>query len=443
MFPVVEDLDGLQSLKQARAQWLETQDDIAAWNSWCYHLFDMKCGMYVIVSGGADGGLQLLAPLCNARYRNESPLFDGERGADARERCARAQQRFPRAKRHHLRPADTWAFNGPLVDNWCSAIPWGTGWCASVEELLNAAAKRLPDGSVHEFMFNPRDYPQLRVGLRRPQPLPPMGTRGWRRHSRPSACYRGGGRLYHVLPVLSQYTLADSVDTPVPPVRCFRDDPPVVPEWAERLPKVVFRGSATSPHGDDGNQRLRAARILRNSKYADVRLTGPSYRFRLTSRGRVEASDLAVTGVPSDLAGGYLTPSEQGKYRMGLYIEGNSGADRLPMMLASRMLVIAVRSSAPAISWMRDGTLVAGEHYVECASVEDLPRVVEWWAERSRDAQAMAERGHACWRAHMQRGAVVDAFATAIAGPRPPPLLVGPFTSSHRESFGPTECPSA
>ena len=425
--PVVDDIDGLRDLLQVRARWLEARDASAAWNSWCYHLFDVKCGMYVIASGGMDGGLTLLAPICNAAYCNESSAFVGKRGAEALEYCVRTQQRFPPAKRHRLRPADTWAFNGPLVDNWHAGAPWGAGWCATVTRLLDAAAKRLPDGSVHEFMFNPRDYPQLRVGLQRPGPLPRLGSQGWRRYSRPSACYRGAGRLYHMLPVLSQYTFPDSVDTPVPPVRCFDDEPPDVPEWEERLPKAVFRGSATSPYGDRGNQRLGAVRALQGSAHADARLTGPSYRFRLVGRGRVEASGLAITGVPPELSGGYMSPAEQCRYRMGLYIEGNSGADRLPIMLASRMLVIAVRSRAPMVSWLRDGTLVAGEHYVECASVEDLPRVVEWWALHPSDAQAVAERGRACWESHMTRDAVVNAYAKAMAGPRPPPLLVHPM----------------
>lgn len=416
VLPVVTDLDGIRSLMELRTQCgASACDSDRAWNSLCYQLFDMRCGMYAAIEPGR--GLLVLAPLCNEAYCNESRAL-----GDARQTCEEQQRHFPPSKRQRLRHPSSWSFNGPLIDNWTPSVPWGASWSGRVARVLDHAAKQMPSGAVREVLFNPRDYPQLEINMRRPSIIPRRGTRGWRRHSRPWACYSDGRKLFRMLPVLSQYTRPGSVDTPVPPLRCCDDVAVRAPPWEHRKPQLVFRGSATSPHRDDANKRMRAVRLLARSPHANAALTSPSYRFRIDARG-IHSSAAARTGLDPELCGEWMDMHEQARYRMGLYIEGNSGADRLAAMLGATMLVVTVRSDLPAVCWLRDGTLVAGQHYVACDSVEELPSLVAAWAARPDDAMCIAERGRAAWDKHMQREAVVDAYARAIAGPLPPPLF--------------------
>ena len=425
----------VRSLRDLREAWEarrrfwgegDADGDRRAWNSWCYQFHHMGCGAYA----AGNGGRRLVVVMKNRAYAAPwaSLRCGGARGRGLRDACEALQRRnFPPARRCELRPDERgWALNGPLLDNWAGSAPL---FDARLEAML-AATARAAGAARFEVMLNRRDYPQVAVGLADPfagfaPPRADGAARGaWLEHARPTLrC--GAAAFYDMLPVLSQYTAPRFADTPVPPLRALTEPAPAPPPpWEERRPAAIFRGSATSPHPDARSQRLRAYELLRDSDLADVRLTGLSARFRVRD-GAVHATDHGDARWRDVGRRHFLTLDEQARRcRWALYLEGNAGADRLGALLAREFLVIAVASDAPAVSWLRDGTLRAGTHYLECPEVEALPARLAWCAHNPDACRAVARAGHAAWRARMRPDGALADWAAALAAPPPPPWRV-------------------
>ena len=384
----------------------------AAWNSLCYQLLYMGRGVLVVVRGGR---VALFACLHNTAYQAPWAALRGPAGADPVAYCQGAQRRVPPHRRVEIRPDPrSWSLNGPLLDNWVPPKAWGVddGRVRGMHAVVTAAARHLAPQRTVEFMLNPRDHPQLRCNLHSPHACgdDPGRTPAWREAAVPSV-----DGLVELLPVLSQYTSDDFLDIPVPPVRAWQEAAaPLARLAAPRLPRAVFRGSAT---GGVDNQRIALARALRRCPLADVKITGQSTRFRVDSTRVIHAPpalEPCIRGAP-------LTMDEQCEFAWAFYVEGNAGADRLPALLARRFVVIVLASRAPALVWLRDGTLRPHVHYVPCPSVEEAETVLAWCQGHPGDCERIAEAGHAAWMSHMSREAIEEQYARAMNAPLPPP----------------------
>ena len=321
----------------------------------------------------------------------------------------------------------SWSLNGPLLDNWVPPKAWGVddGRVRGMHAVVTAAARHMAPQRTAEFMLNPRDHPQLRCNLRSPHVCDDDSARpsAWREATFPSA-----DGLIELLPVLSQYTSDDFLDVPVAPVRAWQEaDAPLGHPAAHRLPRAVFRGSAT---GGVDNQRIALARALRRCPLADVKITGQSTRFRVDAARVIHvppALEPCIRGAP-------LTMDEQCAFAWAFYVEGNAGADRLPALLARRFVVIVLASRAPALVWLRDGTLRPHVHYVPCPSVDKAAEVLAWCNSQPATCARIAEAGHAAWVRYMSRNAIEVQYARAMEAPLPPPA---PRACTHQQKKRP------
>lgn len=416
---------------------IAAEDDRRAWNSWCYQFHHMGFGAYLACDGCDKMCVVIMR---NTSYKAPYPPLrvPGKRNATAVQKCVDLQRRnFPRKKWVRIREHDsTWSLNGPLLDNWDGD---GQLFDSRLREMVEAVrrANQLRGGGRFQVMLNRRDYPQMAVNLRDPflrftgRSTRECAAGVWQRYARPCTLHNHGA-FYDMLPIFSQYTLPSFADIAVPPIRTVNDTPPTPPEWSSRKPMAIFRGTATSPHRDRDSQRLRAYALLRDCPFADVRLTGLSARFRVCD-GAVHVTNHHDAKWRDVGQQHFLTLDEQAKRcRWALYIEGNAGADRFAELLAREFLVIAVDSDAPVVSWLRDRRVQANVHYLRCASVEELPKLLAWCAKNPERCRTIAKSGLDAYQQFMTPEGVALAFVSALSSPPPPPwrLPVNPHCHS-------------
>ena len=379
----------------------------AMWNALSYTFKLRRCAIYCLW----DGSTLTMIPFCNADYTNNWPDRAGEGGLVV-ERLQKTTPFVP--LRANWR---TWSCNGALVDNWQSEpVDWSRGALGDWHAMLEASCAAHVAGRCTEFILNRRDHPILREGAREPCELP------WSDCEIPDPkpwlfanCIPEREGVYRLAPILSQYTSPDFLDVPIPPLAAWRlDNDTEPPPWDTRAPRAVFRGSATAPIGGAASARTRAVRALRGTCH-DASLTGHSSRFRFDGSGvivgssRGEIEDACEKRIASSMP----VSQQAQKYQCAIYIEGNSGADRLAELLSLGFLVAVVRSHAPLVVWLRDGTLVAGVHYLDVASPEDLPVALEILRKSPDRARAIAMAGHSAWRAHMRTKSIIARVALA------------------------------
>jgi hypothetical protein len=380
------------------------------WNTLCYTFFHTRCAIYCAWRAGR----LTMIPYNNADYRNDWPEAVGEGGALVK-RIAEA------ARGVAIRPNwRTWSCNGALVDNWeYDPRDWGQDDAAPWRDLLERACARIPRGETAEFILNKRDNPLLFVGFREPSPLPwrsvsteaPSAARGpWRECAVADAL-----GFYHFAPILSQYTSSESLDVPVPPLADYLAGAPPATAWADRAPIAIFRGTATTPLGGATSQRARVVRALCGTEH-DAALTGHSVRFRFDATGRIGHTTREETEEACGARiGRAVAMDAQARACQGVvYAEGNAGANRLGGLLAREFLVAVVRSEAPTVVWLRDGTLVAGSDYLDVDQPESLPSALRVLREKPQTARAIACRGKNIWEMCMQRDEIDRRYRDAI-----------------------------
>lgn len=355
-----------------------------------------------------------MVPYNNVGYRNDWPDEIGEDGALVKRIMGTRGDT-------KIRPDwRTWSCNGALVDNWeYNPRDWGQDDIGQWRALLQRACARLPRGKSVEFILNKRDNPLLFVGLREPFPLPwssvPTGPPSAARGQWHEQAVIGPMDVYHFAPILSQYTTDDTLDVPVPPLADWHTGTPICPAWSDRAPSAIFRGTATAPVGGASSQRTLVVRALRDTEH-DAVITGHSGRYRFDTTGKIGHTTREATEQACGARIGRAV-SMDGQARVhqcAVYAEGNAGANRLGGLLARGFLVAVIRSSAPKVVWLRDGTLVAGRDYLDVDHPESLERALGVMRRKPCVARSIASRGYASWEGSMRASDIEDRYCSAM-----------------------------
>lgn len=429
---------------------IETRHDRAAWNALCYCFFHARCAAHVVMRGPPEGDV-IIWPFYNIHYRNIWPVLrDPQGGTDVVKYCRAVQLQLPSRDRVRIREdVGSWSNNGPLIDNWGGAREWGSdGMFVTWEQMLTACARRMDQRETCEFVLNRRDYPLLHAALLEPfdQPHGPnaRAVGQWIRHAvMEPASGTKNQRTMHMCTIVSQYASECHADAHVPPLRAWAHDAPGAttharrpPPWEHRSKRLTFRGSATGSRGGVPSQRARCVAAVRGRGDADVGIVKASARFRLGTDARVHMCTPAQ--LRAECGGAPLVPprslDEQMDAQWALYVEGNAGADRLAALLGRGFAVFVVRSEAPCVVWLRDGTLEPGRDFVDVASPEALPRVLEWASTHPAELRRIAEHGMEAWNRHMRRESIEDCVLRAVRCPGPPLLVTDRLYDFRRDS---------
>ena len=394
-----------------------------------FALFQARCATYVRIG---PAGIECVASLVNDRFDNcwaLSPDFV-ERG------MATANL-----------PPHAWWRNGPLLCNQMPPGLWSDGYLPQLWELLHAAVQRFPDIGPCEFLLNKRDAPllprhmtfspkllrevhRLLPGLT-PKDLDDGMAEGTEGKTLTSA---------HLLPVLSQYT--DPLhhdDIPIPTVAEYElatgrfylhagRGPPMMDTPGrplhERRPTAFFRGSATG-YGVTAqtNPRLRAvllsyqwARDPRRRGKLDARLTGLNQRPKIQPNGRLLQIDprrVLPSACTRNLHRNRVSYTTMMDYRFLLYIDGNSGADRLAAYLKSGSVVLIVAPQAPPVQLL--SSLVPWVHFVPVArDLTDLEETIDFLREHPEVCTRIVREAQAVYEATCNVDAIVERMAVAL-----------------------------
>lgn len=389
-----------------------------------FALFHARCATYVRIG---SGGIECVASLVNDRFDN----------------CwALAPDFVDRGLATANLPPHAWWRNGPLLCNQMPPDLWSDGYLPQLWELLHAAVQRFPDIGPCEFLLNKRDAPLL---PRRHAAFSPAFLREVHRllpGLSPADGLADGEALTpgHLLPVLSQY--ADPLrhdDIPIPTVAEYElatgrfylhagRAPPAVPRagrpLSERKPIAFFRGSATG-YGVTAqtNPRLRAvllsyqwARDPRRRGKLDARLTGLNRRPKIQPDGRLAQIDPGTVLPPActrNLARNRVSYAAMMEHRFLLYMDGNSGADRLAAYLKSGSVVLVVEPRAPPVQLL--SSLVPWVHFVPVAhDLADLEETIDFLRAHPDVCERIVREALAIYEATCTEDAVVERMAAAL-----------------------------
>ena len=391
-----------------------------------FALYNARCATYVRLERGR---VACIASLVNDKYANGWQLGAADDALGLRTANI---------------PPGAWWRNGPLLCNQLDPALWSDGYLPQLWEMIQRAAEHYRLGPC-EFLLNKRDAPLLAGDM--------FVTPAFRRQvgrllpGLPASCLSsaefkseadGAGENLPMLPVLSQYVdPVEQSDIHIPTVAEYElatgrfylhggRSPPLVgagKPLGERRPTAFFRGSATG-YGvtPDSNPRLglversyRWSRDARRRHKLDARLTGLNRRPKFQPDGTL--AELDPTCLPpacvQKVYRNRVTYETMQTYRYLLYVDGNSGADRLAAYLASGSVVLIVEPRAPPVQLLQH--LTPWVHYVPIRwDLEDLEARIDWCRANPRGCVRLVAEARRAYQAHCTEAAILERVAAAI-----------------------------
>jgi len=237
-----------------------------------------------------------------------------------------------------------------------------------------------------------------------------------------------------MMPFASPYTQLDFfADLPLPiaadlgraPSSSSSDSSSITP-LSERLPRAVWRGSATGWGCDArSNPRIALARLSSHQipDLLDARLVG------LNERDKVNPFTGAMEHASADAFAGlavgreyYMTQAQQDRFAMQVYVPGHAAASRLGAQLASGSVVLLVSGHpqlplAPLEMWYTR-QLTAGVHYLPVQhDLSNLESQIRWVLRNigaDGAAQRVADAGRAFAERYLTRAYAVEHVLPAL-----------------------------
>jgi len=359
---------------------LNTQDIINTFNYLFYHI---RIGIFVHIK---DGKLEQFLPFHNTQYENNwdtiKVTFSNDSGtgtvsmkkyyADKKKKYRNNTEVEPNIKK--------WSANNCLLGTWSENEIGNMGWF-ELREMIHETCKK---HSVNDCVFfvNRRDHPVLTPNAMEPYfhmydglntPLPEQ-----HRHTKyvPILSFCKNDNFADLL--VPNYADWRNVTKKLYPPTCSSmelDD--ITLDWDQKLPKAVFRGSATGcGTTPENNQRILISQMATEYKTRnlwDIGLVGMPTR------------DKKVQGKPIDFfrhkkynlsTKPRMSMNTQSTYKYIVHIDGHVSAYRLGKELSLGSAILKVDSVYDYRLWF-DELLTPDEHFIPVKSdLSNLPEII-------------------------------------------------------------------
>jgi len=241
-----------------------------------------------------------------------------------------------------LRDQSKWWLNGHILCN--TAGPWGL---RGIDDITKYLEKSLLPWTHDTFIFfvNRRDFPIFMAGSK----ITPLWPVFGRTPELPQ---------FYGLPewsgVLSYYASKENADLLWPVPEQWSLSKQQFAPWP-KIPKAVFRGSLTGRFIDSRNIRLS----LISLRHPDVDAGLTAW----TPRCRIYGTQVVYNGKPRDFhLCDTLSPYEQSKYAVIIYVPGHAASMRLGWHYLSGSCVIKIDDSSCAAPLQWFDTLITEDH---------------------------------------------------------------------------------
>lgn len=404
--------------------WADVQHYVRLWNLVHYVFMAHKHGILVL---WAHGKITAFTPFSNENFDNRvawatsdlSERRSGLRFVLNGVPCESAPQYYA-TKTATTGVAEavkfdqrTWWLNGHLLCN--TAGSWSARNVDAIRDSLEAAIRVLAARAAYPVggtVFNRRDFPlrssdahtstfaALHGGHVPEAPL-------WygRDMAVPISYYGGAGWQDELWPVPEQWDL--DLTLPLEPV-----------PWHKRIGKAVFRGTLTGSHFDERNPRVALVRAAtKRPDLFDCGLTAWSLR------DRVDHYTVHFSTKPADIRlVERLSPEQQARYKVIVYVAGHVASSRLAWHLYSGCAIVWLKGDQEpvpdqfiqriAINLFKS-PIQDGVHYVS-ATASTVIATVEALLRDDTTAMALGAQAKAWAVQHLSRQNMLDYCASIL-----------------------------
>ena len=389
-----------------------TKDTVTDTFNYIFHKF--KKGIFVKIK---DNELKLFLPFSKANYTNEwshkIEMDHSQISELMRDVTVNEGYKFnPKRVNSNV---NEWYGNNSLL-RYEFPINEGDSNVGNVKNMMEELCRdrKIPDT---EFFINRRDFPLLtRDGM---EPYHNM----WDSTSQPLVSHS----YEKYMPILGMVTNNWYADIPIPThndwarvqskdgkwfPKCSSDydDTFDLVKWEDKKETAIFRGASTGTGVDTTtNMRLKAAKLSMSQTKCDTPLLDAGItKWNLRPRkiegcGKLQTIDVKNCGLKlSD----YMTVGDQAGYKYILHIDGHVAAFRLSMELATRSVILLVKSQWKM--WYSD-KLQPYVHYVPVSwDMSDLLDVVQWCRDNDDKCKEIAENARKFYDTYLGRDGILD-----------------------------------
>jgi hypothetical protein len=428
-------------------------------NTLKYLFYHMKCGIYVMIR---NGKVRIFCPFTNKDYRNtwsHALTIEGDGTLDGY-----YTQKAGLYREENIEPDKTrWFCNGNIIGNELAKGAdlekmqhWGDQFLSPLRDMLAEACnqRQLPDC---EFFLNKRDYPQLKVNVKRGGiPVEPYGFIFDKDDRDPDQDVDLADHKFNsYAPVVSFYAAAEDrfTDIPFPSsedwegacglvfpqtfihekdaegVPIFNNPRDLFTEanfrkfergWDDgRVATAFFRGTATGGGTTiDNNQRLKVAYLSHSWKddpvkggkepYLDAAIVGWNLRDK-------KVADSPMTFLRSkefDFTAGkhHFTPIyEQSKYKYLVYVDGHCAACRYGFMMRLGGVILKVEPRQVADRmWYFPLLKPYHDHIPVKPDLSDLEEKIRWCRANDDKCREIAANCKKIYDKYVARSALLD-----------------------------------
>jgi hypothetical protein len=169
-------------------------------------------------------------------------------------------------------------------------------------------------------------------------------------------------------------------------------------DFKSKIPKAIFRGSATGCGYDEDNVRLHLAKLGAEkssevSKFLDIGITAGKRKFIYNSKGKIGVLDLEAYLKTYDIKlGNRMTKSQQSDYKYILVAEGNVSAHRIASDLLLHSVMLLIDSMYTV--WCSH-LMIPYVHYIPVkADLSDLESQLKYCESHQKEMEAIAREGY-------------------------------------------------
>ena len=173
------------------------------------------------------------------------------------------------------------------------------------------------------------------------------------------------------------------------------------PEWDTKIPKAVFRGSATGCSSED-NIRIKAAKISQqNKEFLDAGIVSFNRKVKKFLGKSLQVIDTNVIKKSE-----FMTLQEKVKYKYILYLDGHVAAFRLGHELSLKSVVLIPESKYKL--WF-SYLLVPYEHYVPVNSnLDNLIDQIKWCIKNDDKCKKIADNAYSFYNKYLTKDGIYD-----------------------------------
>ena len=199
-----------------------------------------------------------------------------------------------------------------------------------------------------------------------------------------------GGKDYYDIPIMEYESLMYIKNK----FYKYKDDYEFInKDFNTKIPKAIFRGSATGCGYDDENQRLHLAKLgtidPELSKFLDIGITAGKKKFIYNSKGKIGILDLdAYLKKYNIKKADRMTKAQQSDYKYILIAEGNVAAHRIATDLLLNSVILLIDSMYDV--WCSH-LLIPYVHYIPIkADLSDLEKQLKYCESHPEEMKAIA-----------------------------------------------------